>query len=138
MTDFGFDVTEEGSFGDNIPSLKEIALIHIRKISGICCGEFSKGYWEERPIKVGGGIAVMRRYVPDQRAVFCNSVDFLLWLVFPMSDKDFKDKYKDFKDKTEDKIDWEVRLETRKEIFKQINIMFSRYNFFDSQQGKTE
>lgn len=141
MVDNVFDVQEEGDFGNNIPSLKEIALIHIRKISGICCNEFTKGYWEERPLKVGGGIAVMRKYNPDQRAVFCNAVDFLLWLVYPMADKDFKDKFKEDKDddtNKEEKLDWEKRIEDRKETFKEINLMFARCNFFDSQSGQTE
>lgn len=131
----GFTIQDGDDFGTAVPSLKEVALLHIRKISGICCLEFTKGYWEEKPVKVGGGIAVMRVYHPDQRAVFCNSVDFLLWLVYPMSDDDFKKKYKDWK---EDKTEWEEKLEERKEIFKEINIMFNRVKFFDSMSGHTE
>lgn len=130
-----FSVQEEGEFNQAVPSLKEICLIHIRKISEICCSEFTKGYWEEKPIKIGGGIAITRTYKTDQRAVFCNAVDFLLWIVFPMADSTFKDKYKEVKD---DKTDWEEKLKERKEIFKEINLMFERKSFFDTQQGKTE
>lgn len=133
-----FSVQEEGEFNQAVPSLKEICLIHIRKISEICCSEFTKGYWEEKPIKIGGGIAITKTYKVDQRAVFCNAVDFLLWIVFPMADSTFKDKYKEFKDVEADKQEWDKKLEVRKEIFKEINLMFERKNFFDTQQGKTE
>lgn len=143
--DDNFSVQEEGGFNDKVPSLKEIILLHIKKISGICCGEFSKGYWEERPIKVGGGIAIMRRYRPDQRAAFSNAVDFLLWLVYPLSDDTFKNKYKpedNKEEKTEDnkeeKVNWEKILKERKEIFREINLMFERTNFFDMKSGQTE
>lgn len=134
--DFNFSVQDEGDFSQGIPSIKEIALLHIRKISQICCSEFTKGYWEERPIKVGGGIAVMRTYHEDNRAVFCNSVDFLLWIVLPYSDSDFKTKYKDFDEGEEE--DWDKKIKKRKKIFKEITLMFERTNFFDAMSGKTE
>jgi hypothetical protein len=135
MDNEDFSVKEEGEFGQQVTSIKEICLLHIRKISEICCNEFTKGYWEERPIKVGGGIAITKTYKTDQRAVFCNAIDFLLWIVYPMSDDDFKKKYKDFNDS---KTDWEEKLKERKEIFREINLMFNRLKFFDSQQGLTE
>lgn len=142
MADFGFDVQEEGDFGQNIASLKEIALIHIRKISGICCNELIKGYWEEKPVKVGGGIAIMRRYNPDGRATFCNAVDFLLWIVAPLADTDFKTKYLskelNFFTDENNKVDWDKRLKHRQEIFRDINVMFNRCNFFDSHSGQSE
>lgn len=131
----GFSVQEEDDFTQGIPSLKEIALLHIRRISSICCGELTKGYWQDRPVKVGGGIAIMKTYHPDQRAAFCNAVDFLLWIVLPNADTTFKEKYKDITDDTDD---WEKKLKKRQEIFKEINLMFDRINYFDSMQGQTE
>lgn len=131
----GFNVQEEGDFSQGVPSLKEIALMHIRKISQICCAEFSKGYWEEKPLKVGGGIAMTRTYHPDMRAVFCNAVDFLVWIVYPTSDSDFKAKAEGI---TEDEKDLDKKLAERKKIFREVNLMFERTNFFDSQAGKTE
>lgn len=133
----GFDIQEESDFMQKIASLKEIALIHIRKISEICCSEFTKGYWQEKPVKVGGGIAIMKTYHEDQRAVFCNAVDFLLWIVYPNSDEAFKEKYKDLKDDTDDK-EWESKIKKRKEIFREINLMFNRTNYFDTMSGRTE
>lgn len=134
---FNFDVQEEGDFSQGVPSLKEIALMHIRKISAICCAEFTKGYWEEKPVKVGGGIAIMKKYNPDMRAVFCNSVDFLSWIIYPTADDDFK-KYIDKLEEPDDKKDWETKIEQRKETFRQINLMFERTNYFDTMSGKTE
>lgn len=131
----GFTIQDSEDFGGAVPSLKEVALLHIRKISAICCEEFTKGYWENKPVKVGGGIAVMKTYHQDQRAVFCNAVDFLLWLVCPMGDDDFKKKYLEWKG---EKTDLDEKLEERKEVFRQINIMFNRSKFFDSMSGKTE
>src|SRR3990167_9913248 len=88
----GFEIKEETDFQQGIPSLKDIALMHIRKISALCCNEFTKGYWDEKPLKVGGGIAIMKTYHPDQRAVFCNAVDFLTWIVYPFADSMFTQK----------------------------------------------
>ena len=138
MAPNNFSVQEEGGFSQGVPSLKEIALIHIRKISDICCNEFTKGYWEEKPVKVGGGIAITKKYNPDQRAVFCNAVDFLLWLIYPTSDKDFKDKYNLEEYKKEATTEWEAKIEERKKIFIDIMLMFNRINYFDAQQGQTE
>lgn len=138
MAHNNFNVQDDADFSQGVPSLKEIALIHIRKISDICCNEFTKGYWEEKPVKVGGGIAITKKYNPDQRAVFCNSVDFLLWLIYPTSDNDFKTKYKLEEYKTEEKKEWEAKIEERKKIFIDIMLMFNRTNYFDSQSGRTE
>lgn len=134
--DFDFSVQEEGDFNQGVPTLKEIALIHIRKISAICCNEFTKGYWEEKPVKVGSGIAIMKKYNPDMRAVFCNAVDFLLWIVWPFADEDFKKEHGEFND--DNKEEWEEKLKKSKKLFRDINLMFERLNFFDVQSGKTE
>lgn len=115
-------------YSNEVPSLKEIALLHIRKISEICCNEFTKGYWEERPIKVGTGIAVMRIYHPDNRMIFCNAVDFLAWIVYPDSDKTFQDLV----DKLTEEKDTDRRLYERKNLYQEMNKMFKRVNFFDS------
>lgn len=145
----GFSVQEESDYSRGIPSLKEIVLLHIRKLSEICCQEFTKGYWEEKPIKVGSGMAIMRVYHSDQRAVFCNAVDFLVWLVYPTADESFKNKIvfetpKDKKEETDfilvndEETDLDKKLKIRKEVFREINIMFERTNFFDGQSGRKE
>lgn len=131
----GFTIQDTDDFGGAVPSLKEVALLHIKRISNICCMEFTKGYWEEKPLKVGGGVAITRTYHPDQRAVFCNAVDFLLWIVIPMGDKVFIEKYTKWEGKGET---WEEKIEDRKKVFRDINIMFARCKFFDNMSGVTE
>lgn len=131
----GFTIQDGDDYGGAIPSIKELALLHLRKISGLCCHEFTAGYWEEKPLKVGGGIAIMRTYHEDTRAAFCNAVDFLLWLVCPMADKDFKEKYSEWKGEGKE---WGEKIEERKQVFRKINEMFASMKFFDSMTGKTE
>lgn len=134
-----FNIQEEGDFGNKVPSLKEIALIHIRKISDICCNEFTPGRWEEKPIKVGGGIAITKKYIPDQRAVFCNAVDFLLWLVYPYADETFKGNHKVKEHKSDiTEKDWEKKIEQRQKLFIDLMIMFENTNFFDVRSGQKE
>lgn len=130
-----FTIQEDNDYGDKVPSLKEIVLLHIRRISNICCEEFTKGYWEEKPIKVGGGIAIMKKYHQDNRESFSNAVDFLLWIVTPMGDDEFKKKYGTF-ESTE--TESEKKLKERQLIFRDINKMFERTKFFDSKSGRTE
>lgn len=133
-----FKIQDEGDFSDKVPSLKEIALLHIKKISDICCNEFTKGRWEEKPVKVGGGITITRKYIQDQRAIFCNAVDFLLWLVYPYADEKFRNTYKLEETTEEEKKEWEAKIEERRKIFINIMLMFHRTNYFDSQTGQTE
>ena len=133
-----FSINDEGDYNDKVPSLKEIILLHIKRISSICCEEFIKGYWEEKPVKVGGGIAVMKKYHQDQRSVFCNAVDFLLWIVTPMGDNEFKEKYLEFENTNTDKESIDARLKESQKIFRDINIMFNRTKFFDTMSGQTE
>lgn len=130
----GFDIQEDIEYGNTIPSIKEIALLHIKKISDLCCQEFKSGYWEKKPIKVGEAVTVTNVWHVDSRLVFCNAVDFLAWIVYPYSDEDFKRLI----DGEVESADVEETLKSKKKIFKNMNIMFERVNFFDSQVGRTE
>ena len=134
MVESDFTIQEEGDFNQDIPSIKQIVLNHISKISSLCCEELTKGYWEERPLKVGGGIAITRTYKQDTRAAFCNSVDFLFWLVFPEADSTFTTKHSELKEIA----DIEERLKDRKAIFSALNILFKRIRYFDTMQGQKE
>lgn len=130
-----FTINEEDSFNSETGGMREIILLHIRKLSGICCNELTKGYWEERPVKVGGGVSIMRTYKPDQRHAFCNAVDFLNWIVYPTADSPYKEKIDDLELEL-DNI--EKKLKQRQLIFREINLMFERTNYFDSKTGQTE
>ena len=129
-------------------SIKEIILRQIRKIGDLSCSEFTGGYWEKKPVKTGSGIIFSKVYHPDVREAYCNAVDFLIDIVFPMGDKDLKKYLKDFEG-FEEKItketeikekekDVDKKLELKRQTFRQINIMFEGNNFFKGALGYSE
>lgn len=137
MDNFGdFSINEEDGFNSETASLKVIILFHIKKISGLMCSELTKGYWEERPVKVGGGVSIMRTYKLDTREAFCNAVDFLTWLVYPQSDDDFKKKVT--LEALEQEKEITDKIKDRRKVFSEINLMFERTAYFDSKSGYTE
>jgi hypothetical protein len=119
-------------------SIKEIILRHLRKISDICCQEFTGGYWLKKPIKTAGGIIFTETYYQDIREAYCNAIDFLIDVLYPSGDKDFK-KYVDTNeniDKEEEDI--KKRIIKKRKTFKEMNLMFDRINFWTSQETINE
>lgn len=132
--DFNSNVSfgDSGEYGEKTPSLKEIALIHIRKISGITCQELTKGYWQEKPLKVGTGIAITRVYHEDTRMAYINAIDFLIDIVYAYSDDTFRSYINEIDNEekiTELSVD--EKLKKRRVMFREMNKMFERMNFFD-------
>ncbi len=143
-------------------SIKEIVLRQIRKIGDISCKEFTEGYWEKKPVKTGGGIVFTKIYHEDVREAYCNAVDFLIDIVYPMGDSGLKEYLEDVegfkdkitkskdkdsdkiprKDKEEDKSDDEMeinkKLKLKRQTFRQINIMFEANNFWKGSKGYNE
>lgn len=146
-------------------SIKEIILRQIRKIGDISCKEFTAGYWEKKPIKTGGGIMITKTYHEDIRQAYCNAVDFLIDITYPMGDKELKKYLEDFegfenkikKDDEEKKKDDEEKkkedeekknddeeikiaekLKLKRQTFRQINIMFESNNFWKGQGAYNE
>lgn len=140
MAELGEDV--EGM--NAIASIKEVALMHIKKISEICCQEFRPGYWEEKPIKVAGGISMTKVYHPDSREMFINAIRFLGWLIGAYADdksnfhtvitenKDFFENYN-----PNDK-DIEKKMSLCFKIFKEMNVFFRQDDFFDASIYRNE
>jgi hypothetical protein len=126
--------------GEKTLSIKEIILRHIRKISDLSCQEFTGGYWEKKPIKTPSGIMFTESYKQDVREAYCNAIDFLVDIIYPMSDNDLKEylqKFEGFKekieeeDRTEDKkLDIVLKIKLKRQTFRQINLMFERKNFW--------
>jgi hypothetical protein len=85
---------EEGEYQKGEYSLKEIILRHIRKISDICCKEFTGSWWEKKPIKTQSGIMFTEIYHEDVREAYCNAIDFLIDVIYPMGDDTLR-KYLD-------------------------------------------
>lgn len=136
------EIFEATEYKDEVTSIKQIVLSHIKKISNIVCQELTPGYWEKKPMKVGNGLAMAETYQPDLRFAYCNSVAFLVDLIYPLSDAEFKTAVNTFweveekENKTEEQI--YSLLKASKKIFREANIMFERTNFFDSTEGVTE
>ena len=82
-------------------------------------------------MKVEGGVFFTEIYHPDLREAYCNAVNFLIDVTYPLSDSIFK-KYIDEEESKSDMGDVKEKLKAKRKIFKQINIMFERYDFFRS------
>lgn len=126
-------------------SIKEIILRHIRKISDLCCQEFTGSYWEKKPIKTSSGIIFSEVYHDDKRLAYCNAVDFLIDIVYPMGDKKLKeylDKNEGYSEVDEKKFkeeeDAKERLKNKRRTFRQINLMFERTNFWKGTESYNE
>jgi len=124
-------------------SINEIILRHIRKISDICCKEFTGGFWEKKPVRTANGVLFAEYWHEDVREAYCNSVDFLIDIIYPKGDKGLKDYLKEFegyKDVIttinkedilkENTIDIKTKLQLKRQTFRQINLMFERMNFW--------
>lgn len=132
--------------GEQKYSIKEIILRHIRKISDICCQEFTGGYWEKKPIRTQSGILFSEVYHNDIREAYCNAIDFLIDLVYPIGDKTLKDYLKknenfDEEYKEADKIkviEVKEKLNKKRITFRQISLMFERTNFWQGTESYNE
>ncbi len=126
--------------GSSPLSLNEIILRQVRKIADICSKEFTGGYWEKKPIKTGNGIFYSEVYHDDSREAYCNAVDFLIDIVYPLSDKELKEYLSCFENYKEDIKKQDLNVDEEKDIkqkiklkritFRQINLMFERTNLF--------
>lgn len=129
------DFKEESEFSQESYTLNEIVLRHIRKISDLCCSELTGGYWNKKPMQTKSGIVFTEEYHEDKREAYCNSVNFLIDVIYPKGDK----KLKEFIDKNDnEKGDVKERIKLKRNIFKEINKMFERTNFFNSSGSVSE
>ncbi|MCK9545006.1 MAG: hypothetical protein M0R03_23570 [Novosphingobium sp.] len=130
----------DGGMQEQTLSIKEIVLRQIRKIGDISCKEFTGGYWEKKPMRTSSGIMFSEVYHDDVREAYCNAVDFLIDIVYPMGDDILKNYLKDFEDfkeniikedqKDEVKIEIGQKIKLKRQTFRQINLMFDRTNIW--------
>ena len=143
--------TEE--YADNKPkpssedlSIKEIIIRHVRKIADISCREFTGGYWQKKPINLGSGVVFTEVYHEDVRAAYCNAVDFLIDIIYPLGGDSLKEyliEFEGFIDKNSKETttpqnkeeDIKLRLKLKRQTFRQINIMFESTNFLKDSAG---
>ena len=129
-------------------SIKEIILRQIRKIGDLSTHEFTGSYWEKKPIKTGSGVMFTEVYHEDLREAYCNAVDFLIDLIYPMGDKELKKYLQDFegyiekitKDTKieEEEEDIDKRMKLKRQTFRQINIMFESNDFWKGSTNYNE
>ncbi len=134
-----FDVKEESEYStDNGLSIKQIILRHLRKIGDICCQEFTGGWWEKKPIRTSNGVMFSEYYHADVREAYCNAIDFLIDIIYPLGDKALQD-YIDENEKVDAEIsDIKEKLKRKKMTFREINQMFERTNFWEGSESYNE
>lgn len=132
------EISEEGEYGDKTLSIKEIVLRHIKKISDISCKEFTGGYWQKRPVRTPGGIMFVEEYHEDVREAYCNAINFLIDILYPDSDKDFKGYVDEHETIKENPIKITEKIDKKRETFRQINKMFERTGYFESSGVESE
>ena len=146
----GIELVDEKYSQKEELSLREIILRHIRKMSDLSCQELTPSYWEERPVKIGSGVSIIRSYHPDLREAFINAVDFLFYLIRPYVPKDKKGNFKkeiqrikkseDSKwksSKSESQDTWiQKKLEIKKQLFSEMMLFLDRIKFFTSDTFK--
>ena len=53
-------ISDSADYSNEQSSIKEIIIRHIEKISNLTCKEFIGGYWEQKPVSVGGGVMMVK------------------------------------------------------------------------------
>jgi len=133
---------EESEYQQEGSNIKEIILRHIRKISDLSCQEYTGSYWNKKPIKTQSGVMFTEEYHEDKREAYCNAIDFLIDVIYPMGDKELKkfiDEFdRDFEEVVDDKERIKKKLKLKRAIFKEINRMFERTNFWQSSDVSNE
>jgi len=125
-------------------SIKEVIIMHIKKISDLTCKELTPSFWSKKPMKVGDGVAMIETYHPDLRMAYITSVDFLQDLLMPKADEQFN-KVLDTINETETELfnehkasgknqdDWIwIKLGLRRTLFGQLILLINRVKLFEA------
>jgi hypothetical protein len=123
---------EDDDYGESGLSINEIILAHIRKISDLSCKEFTGSFWSKKPIKTQNGIIYTETYHEDVREAYCNAINFLIDILYPLGDKKFKDYLDTSEDIEKEETDINKKIKRKRITFKEINLMFERNNFWGS------
>ena len=125
------EISDEAEYEGKEVSMKEVIMIQIKKIGNICCQEFTGGYWNKKPVKTSTGILFTEEYHEDKREAYCNAINFLIDIIYPVSDEELQkllDKEMEDTDATEIK----QKMKNKRKAFQEINKMFERTNFYKS------
>lgn len=110
LTDY-IDPEQYGNDSNDKLDYKFILMRQIDKVRLSRSTEMRGGYWEDKPISMGGGITTIRVYIPDARETYVNSVKSLRSLLIVYWDSDFTKEYTALKDVfekevKEKEVDW--------------------------------
>ena len=146
-SEIGF-VDAEGTYStDKDPiSFKLIVLIHLKKITQLCCCEWHGGYWKNST-KVSGGMSWQERtYKEDTRECFWNAINCLYDLCSPYFDKQMIEEDKNIqqqidlleekqpKEKDDKKIILNKKMSVMRKLFRCLSSFLKRQDYF---KGKT-
>jgi len=138
MTEEEFVVQKKDSV-----SIKEVIIMHIKKISDLTCKELTPSFWTRKPMKVGDGVAMIETYHPDLRMAYITSVDFLQDLLMPKADKQFEEAldilneeesklFDEHKESQRSQDDWIwTKLGLRRTLFGQLILLINRVKLFE-------
>lgn len=115
-------------------TIQEIVLRQIRKVGDICAEELTEGYWKKKPVHASGAVVFIEEYIKDTRKAYCGAVDFIVDIVYPLSDDEFKKLIDEEDAKEFEDIDKE--LKSKRKLFREINKMFEREGFFENKLYK--
>ena len=127
---------------DSGSSIRDIIMNHIKSISAIMRSDWHGGYFGEFPVGAGGGTVIVKKWVHDNREIYCNSVCFLRDVISPyLRNKDsIKGKkeiiasiksYDDNFDKSHKKLvgDKLSMVKLHREMFRNITIFLEKNNY---------
>ena len=131
---------EEYSSGKDGLTFRQIVLNHLAKISSICAKEMKSGYWQKRPIAVGGGVYPSETYIEDGRKAYINAVDFFHDILLPKFDeeigKELEEIDKNYEKKLKEKLpdeEWiEEKLILKRKVFQKLSLLLKRLNYLES------
>ena len=138
MTEEEFVVQKKDSV-----SIKDVIIMHIKKISDLTCQELTPSFWTKKPMKIGDGMAIIETYHPDLRMAYITSVDFLQDLLMPKADKQFNETlevlneaeaelFGEHKDSEKSQDDWIwTKLGLRRTLFGQLILLINRVKLFE-------
>lgn len=133
MKSDNYEISEESQEEfDKVASIHEIVLRQIKKIGDLCAQELTGGYWQKKPFKVGDGVVFVETYHDDKRQAYIQSVDFIVDLIYASSDQIFKDALQAHEDNIIGKKEAKDILTEKKILFREINKLFERIEYFDT------
>lgn len=136
------EMGQDNFFKSEDLNIKQIILRHIRKISDLASEELTPSYWEKVPSNLGTGVFIVEKYHEDKREAYCGAIDFLLDIVMPYVDEEFKDILKGINEVEEEAFNlaetekyskdrWiKEKVKFRRHLLAEIFLMLERINYF--------